>query len=81
MAPEEIEEIEDSDVARVKSAINTLSEHFDTVQIFCTRHEAGELDGTITAQFGSGNWYARYGQVQEWINIQQENAAIKARTP
>lgn len=41
-----------------------IGEHFDTVQIFCTK----ETDtGTRSKNYGVGNWYARYGQVRDWV--------------
>lgn len=52
----------EQDMARVQKALDLLSEHFDTVQIFVTRHEDG---GTRAANLGSGNWYARYGWREE----------------
>lgn len=59
-----------SDEARelelLEKHVNQLAEHFDTVQIFVTRTDAQE-DGTVNANKGAGNWFARYGQVQNWI--------------
>lgn len=48
-------------------ALEELGEHFDTVQIFATRHESGEEGGTINMAYGAGNWFARYGQIREWL--------------
>jgi hypothetical protein len=56
----------------IEKAVTQLGEHFDTVQIFVTRHESGEKGGTLHNQSGVGNWYARYGQVREWVNQQEE---------
>jgi hypothetical protein len=65
------------DVARVKSAVAALGEHFDTVQIFVTRSEP---DGeTVTVQLGSGNWCAREGFVREWLVRQDERARQRIR--
>ena len=47
-----------------------LEEHFDTVQIFCSR--GSDDGGTITCQLGGGNWFARYGQIRQWIVKQEE---------
>lgn len=58
------------DMRRIDAAINLLSEHFETVQIFTTRHEENAI-GTVRACKGSGNYYARYGQVKQWV-IQEE---------
>ena len=66
---------EDGDHSIVDKAIDLLGEHFDTVQIFCTRHEGGE--GTVSMNKGIGNWFARRGHVQEWIL--KEEKAIQQR--
>lgn len=68
---EEEQDIMDHDVDILKKHVAQLMEHFDTVQIFCTRHSP-ELDGTVRVQWGGGNYYARYGQVNRWI-IEEEN--------
>lgn len=62
--------ISDTDQQRVTDAATLLQEHFDSVRIFVTRH--GE-DGETTTQFdaGRGNFYAQFGQVSEWIEIQR----------
>lgn len=66
------------DLDRVEAALQTLSEHFDTVQIFCTRHESGEENGTVNVNRGMGNWFARYGQVMEWI-VREEETSRESR--
>lgn len=62
--------IEDMD--RLKHAARLLGEHFDCVQIFVSRHEPYQRDGTVNAAYGEGNWFARYGQIQEWMVRQDE---------
>jgi hypothetical protein len=62
------------DLAKLRNAAAQLMEHFDTVQIFVTRHVDYET-GTIAAQFGDGNWYARRGQIGNWIVKQDADAA------
>jgi hypothetical protein len=42
------------------------------VQIFVTRHEAFQRDGTVNVNHGEGNYFTRYGQVQEWMIRQDE---------
>ena len=69
----------DSDMERVREACRLLIEHFEGVQIFCSRHESGELDGTINCQYGLGNWYARYGQVSAWLVKQDEEFRMEIR--
>lgn len=70
-------ETEDMDL--VRKHVTSLGEHFDSVQIFVTRHEPAEKDGTVTINFGSGNWFARYGQVRNWVNVEEEASRIKVR--
>lgn len=57
----------ENDLERVDAAINLLSEHFDAVQIFASRHEPETEDGTVSVEKGSGNWFTRYGQVSDWM--------------
>lgn len=61
----------ESDLEKVKRACADLGEHFDTVQIFTTRHEPTE-GGTRNISWGSGNWFARYGQTKNWIVHEDE---------
>ena len=63
----------DPNVKRVQDALDQLGEHFDTVMIFVTLHSGNDV-GTIAISRGSGNWYARYGQVQEWIVKENANS-------
>lgn len=69
----------EQDLERLKKACEVLGEHFDTVQVFCTRHEPGEHDGTLTMAWGAGNFYTRYGQIAEWIIKTDESSRIAAR--
>lgn len=69
----------EQDLKRVRDAAILLSEHFDCVQVFCSRHEAGSLDGTVTVCYGAGNWFARYGQVQSWLTVQDEHHRLTAQ--
>lgn len=64
------------DIERIKRAAEVLSEHYDTVQIFATRHESGKIDGTMRWQFGVGNWFARIGQVKEFCLREDEISRI-----
>lgn len=54
-----------------------LGEHFDTIQIFATRYDEG--GNTINACYGAGNWYARLGQVQSWLEKKNEEARVEVR--
>lgn len=50
--------------------VSVLREHFDTVQVFATRHGT---DGTNYYSSGSGNFCARYGQVSLWVKREEKN--------
>ncbi len=67
------------DIKRIEACLQHLGEYFDAVHIFATRHEAGEEGGTIKVQKGVGNWYARYGQIHEFMITTDEDARIYAR--
>lgn len=67
---------EEPDISRVETAMNSLSEHFDTVQIFATRHEA---EGTVHVSRGCGNWFARFGHVSEWVVRERESTRVRLR--
>lgn len=66
------------DLDMVKKHAEALSEHFDTVQIFCTRQESSQ-GGTVNLNYGSGNWFARYGQVRQWFIKSDEDDKISVR--
>lgn len=65
MTPDEIATVIDRCIAR-------LREHCDSVQIFCTRLD--ENGDTLNFNLGSGNWFARFGQVVEWTHRETERA-------
>ena len=50
----------------VDRKIRELIEHCDSVQIFITTRPEG-TDLTESIDRGAGNWYARFGQVKEWV--------------
>jgi len=62
---------------RLASALSSLGEFYDTVQIFVTKQQD---DGdTLGNSGGVGNWFARYGQIQEWLILQEERQRHHAR--
>jgi len=69
--------IEERDLKIIEQHLCQLGEHFDSVQIFATRHDP-EAGGTVNAQMGSGNWFTRYGQVREWIIKEDARARAEA---
>jgi hypothetical protein len=66
----------DADIKIIDLAVARLAEHFDTVQVFVTRHDS--RTGTINVQRGSGNWFARSGQVREWLIKQDQISQCSA---
>lgn len=68
----------DHDQEIVRRALDLLGEHFDNVHIFVNRHE-GENEHTVGYQKGTGNWWARVAQIEEWVETQRERTRIKAR--
>lgn len=60
----------------VKSHAVQMSEHFDSVQVICTKsHE----NGTLHVAWGEGNWFARYGSVKEWVVKREEGMRVEER--
>ena len=66
------EKINDADLVLVRKACESLVEHFDSVQIFVTRHEPSS-GGTIRSSQGLGDWYARFGHVYCWVKAQEQD--------
>lgn len=63
----------------LKKAVHDLGEHFDSVQIFVTTHQPAEVGGTLHAAAGVGNWYARFGQIREWMIRTEESTKCAVR--
>lgn len=75
---EEAKRQQDADIAMVQWHVDKLCEHFGSIHIFATRHESGQLDGTISVNLGAGDWYARYGKVKEWVIIEEQRMREQA---
>ena len=56
--------------ARLLRIVQDLGEHCESVRIFVTVQNGG--GETAAMDFGSGNFYAQLGQIQEWIAIQDQ---------
>jgi hypothetical protein len=59
----------EDNLAKVREHVEALGEFFDTVQIFVTRDED---HATHSVHLGAGNWFARLGQVTEWVTKEDE---------
>lgn len=53
----------------LKKHCEDLGEYFDSVQIFATTHDE---EGSASLNSGVGNWFARFGQVSEWLTKSNE---------
>ncbi|MDD2479098.1 MAG: hypothetical protein PHS31_04330 [Victivallaceae bacterium] len=71
MLPDE-HKSKDNLIERVEVALDMLYEHCDSVQIFVSKLFDDGNTGTYTD--GKGNWYARKGQVREWV--EKENRFV-----
>jgi hypothetical protein len=58
------DEQRDELVSMLKRHCVQLTEHFDSVQIICTKQMP---DGTGSYRWGEGNWYARMASVEEFV--------------
>jgi hypothetical protein len=65
------------ELAFLEKPCAAIGEHFETVQIFVTRFDP-EL-GTSNASFGSGNWFARRGRIQDWLVKKNEQTCVDVR--
>jgi hypothetical protein len=71
MTNEDREKVRDEAVKFIDAHVSQLAEHFENVQIFCSRTvEGGEY--TLGIHRGAGNVYAREGQAREWLVEQDE---------
>lgn len=70
------EEQSEADLAVVRKHVAELGEHFESVQVFVTRH-CGEYEGTMHCEVGYGNWYTRMGQVVQWMKRNDARDEIK----
>lgn len=68
----EIKQKNDKLMGLIKQHCGALYEHFDTVQIFCQKHDHEHQRGTVKFDHGSGNYYARYGQAKHWVIVEEE---------
>jgi hypothetical protein len=57
---------ENSDMSVIEKHCTELMKKFDTVQLFCSRHEI-DTGGTVNCHTGQGNFFARYGHVKQWV--------------
>ncbi len=72
MTDEQLEK-ENAELSEVMhEKVKELAKYFDSVQIFCTKHESDKI-GTSHLTECSGNYFARYGQIKLWVEKQSLN--------
>lgn len=69
MTKETISKMNDEILERIKAICTELYPNLDSIQIFITKHESNEY-GTTSLNWGLGNFYARYGQITQWLKTQ-----------
>lgn len=62
----------------LKKAVDSIGEHFDSVQIVITYHEGAE-DRTHIQALGAGNLFARIGSVREWLMMKDAEGDQRTR--
>lgn len=62
----------------VRRFMDEIGEHVDTVQVFVTRKRDDGSSATSYLTDGTGNWFARYGQVKLWLDLEEEKECRKA---
>lgn len=70
----------ESDLKRCQEAVEALSEFFDSVHVFATRHQGNDI-GTVNVSYGCGNWFARRGQISEWLLKEEESTRKSIHPP
>lgn len=65
--------------ALVQKAAADLGEHFESVRIFVSWPHEDKAHVTKTYDDGTGNWYASYGQIRQWILMEEERMRAAAR--
>lgn len=67
----------DKKLELLKNQAKVLRQSFDTVQIFVGKND--EETGVTTMYWGDGNYYARYGQIRQWLLQEDEQARMEVR--
>lgn len=66
------------DFDRIDRMAEQLMEHYDSVSIFVSRSD-GAKDKTRYFCRGSGNWFARYGQIVDWLKAEDARTAVRVK--
>lgn len=55
---------------KVKDFCREMTPYVDSIQVFATKHE-GDNTGTTEFSWGAGNYWARMGQIANWVSIEK----------
>ena len=66
----------DAELARIRKHVDEMGEHWENVQVFCSRFEG---DDTQILHLGKGNLHARVGQVAAWVIREEEKEREEIR--
>lgn len=69
---EQIDKENDMLQSFMEEKVKELSKYFDSVQLFCTKHENNKI-GTTRFTEAAGNYFTRYGQINLWVGAQSKN--------
>ncbi len=69
MTDEQLEKENEVLLGIMNEKVKELSKYFDSVQIFCTKHESDKIGTSHLTEY-SGNFFARYGQIKLWLEKQ-----------
>lgn len=75
---------EQLDMEALDKAADALAERFPSVQIFVHRERKASVKShnlQTCISVGRGDWYARYGQIREWMIEIEESIKAKHYDP
>lgn len=64
---------------KIDAFLKEIGDHVDSARIFITRPCDDSADATSCYTIGKGNFHAQYGQVREWILMQEASFDEKGR--
>lgn len=60
-------------IGKIQAAIADIVGDFDSIQVFATKVVEGD---TISVNYGTGDYYARYGMTKYWLEVQNKDAKL-----
>ena len=69
----------DADLKWLNRLADVIDERFDSVLILVTKRDITKTGSTAHFSIGRGNYYARMGQVREYLVKEDEISRVEAR--